>query len=264
MPASSPIIIGGEQAGPPVIAALMGGSFDVVHTSVLSMVVPRSRGMSVKFTTASSFVRTEPPGANGLMVRRDSGINSIKDLDGKKVAVNVLRSIAEIMASELLTKHGVNPKNVTFLEVNFPEHPQVLLTRQVDAVAAVEPFITVLKDSGEAKMLAHHDIETVPGLPMAGYAGEEKWLAKNRDLVERFNRAHARGVESISADEGYARDVFMKWTKMKPELARRITIHKFANTVKLADIDRLQKLALKYKLIDKEIDPKELLFETLK
>ena len=56
----------------------------------------------------------------------------------------------------------------------------------------------------------------------------------------------------------------MKWTKMKPELARRITLHKFANTVKWADIDRLQKLAFKYKLIDKEIDPKELLFETLK
>lgn len=250
--------------GPPVIAALMGGSFNIVHTSVISMIVPRSRAILLKFTTPSSFVRTLAPGTNGLMVRKDSGINSLKDLDGKKIVVNVIRSISQVMVGELLIKNGVNLSGITWVEVNFPEHPQVLLTRQVDAVAAVEPFITVLKDSGEAKMLAHQDIETIPGLPMAGYAGDEKWLAKNRDLVERFNRAHAKGVDAIAANEDNARSVFMKWTKMKPELARRITLHKFGNTVKLADIDRLQKLAFKYKLIDKEIDPVELLFETLR
>ena len=73
---------------------------------------------------------------------RKGAIKSPKDLEGKRIGVNVINSTAWLHAVAWLEKHDVDRTKVRFSEVPFPQMNDPLLAGQLDAIVRLaEAFL---------------------------------------------------------------------------------------------------------------------------
>lgn len=76
-----------------------------------------------------------------FFVRKESGINSIKDLKGKVLAINAIGSGVDIGMRAALKKAGLEDKrDYTVLEAPFPTMSALLIEKKADLVTGVMPF----------------------------------------------------------------------------------------------------------------------------
>jgi len=192
-------------------------------------------------------------------VSQDSPIRSIKDLAGKRVAVNVVNSSGWMYMAALLDKNGVDPKQVRFVEVPFPEMNAPLLNRQIDAAAQVDPFTTVALKGGKIRALAYPYVEVQPGADITQYIALRSWIKSKPDLAARFVRAIGKGARFVNdpANEAAARNMNQQFTNLNPALKNDVMLAQLGTRVNAQAIAGTMQLMLKYGLIKKPVDMKD-------
>ncbi|HVC51980.1 MAG TPA: ABC transporter substrate-binding protein [Stellaceae bacterium] len=78
---------------------------------------------------------------NPFYVRDDSPIKTVDDLKGKVLATNEVGSAVDIAMRAMLAKHHLKDKrDVTIIEVRFPDMKAMLSEHKVDLISAPAPF----------------------------------------------------------------------------------------------------------------------------
>lgn len=78
---------------------------------------------------------------NVFDVRKDSPIHTVADLKGKILATNETGSAIDMALRAMLAKHGLRDKrDVTIIEVPFPDQKAMLEEHKVDLISSVAPF----------------------------------------------------------------------------------------------------------------------------
>lgn len=148
------------------------------------------------------------------MVGKGSDIRDVSDLEGKTIAVNALRGVAEVVIKTSLEKQGVDPSSVKLLEVPFPEMPAALKAGRVDAILASEPFLTGVLEAGGRRVDAPF-VESRAELPIGVYVATEKSIGENRDVVDRFSRAMDKSTEYAAQNPDEVRRIIPTYTKSR-------------------------------------------------
>src|SRR3954452_2741046 len=79
--------------------------------------------------------------SNTYVVRDDSPVKTVEDLKGKVVATNQRGSAVDMAVRAMLAKHNLQDKrDVTMIEVRFPDQKAMLKQGKVDLITAVVPF----------------------------------------------------------------------------------------------------------------------------
>ena len=79
--------------------------------------------------------------SNTYVVRDDSPVRSVPDLKGKVIATNQRGSAVDMAVRAMLAKHDMQDKrDVTMIEVRFPDQKAMLKEGKVDLITAVVPF----------------------------------------------------------------------------------------------------------------------------
>ena len=73
-----------------------------------------------------------------LIARTDTGINSVSDLEGKKMDLN--RNCQSVLLRQISEINGLNQSKVTLVNLNFAEQPNALANGTVDAVVTNPPY----------------------------------------------------------------------------------------------------------------------------
>jgi len=232
------------------IEAVYGGSAELGGGGVLEPMIARGNGLDLMFAVPTARIRREPPDNSALVVRAESDIRGPADLAGKTVSVGLINSINHIHMVEWLRKHGVDAKAVQFQEIPFPQMADALFQKRLDAVWAVEPFLTVMVKSGKARVLAYPYLDNLPGMDITAFFAKESWLKANAETARHFLRAYQRAVTYLRGAPKEERDGWVaKFTGVKPELVAEMTLPEFSVDFSLPSLEANLKLAVAQGLV---------------
>ncbi|MGH7087422.1 MAG: ABC transporter substrate-binding protein, partial [Stellaceae bacterium] len=128
---------------PPMITAMASGELDIVPFAYSSFALAVVNAGMKDLRIISDNFQDGAPGYYSIeyMVRKDSPIKTVEDLKGKVVASNVQGSAVDMAIRAMLAKHGLRPdRDVSFVEVQFPNMKAELQEKKVDLISAVRPF----------------------------------------------------------------------------------------------------------------------------
>ena len=241
--------------GAVAIEAVYGGSAEFGGGAILEPMIARGNGLDIMFVEPTSKIREAPPDNSALVVLKDSSIQSPADLAGKTVSVGLVNSVNYIHMLEWLQKKGVDAKSVKFLELPFPQMPDALLQKRLDAVWAVEPFFTFIRKTDKARVLAYPYQENRPGMDITAFVAKESWLKANPDVGRRFKQAIDKATAYLANAPKKERDEWVaKFSGMKPELVADMYLPQFANEFDLPSLSYNLRLAVEHKVVNKPFD----------
>lgn len=218
--------------------AILGG--------VDAFLVARSKNQPIKAIA----VLDEKFNMFAIMSLEKSNINTVKDLEGKKVGFNYGHISTDILRSLF------NQKKVDVEEINVGFNVNTLLSGQVDAMwGAKTTQIMFLESQGiNLNVIYLEDY----GIDVHGYTvfAREDFIENNPELVEKFCRATEKGIKYTLENPEEALEIFMK---RAPDLNRDLEYKKlfiYAKTTSINPVgkitedmfkktyDRLEKLGL--------------------
>ncbi len=210
-----------SQGGATVIPSVVSGDTDIGGSNTVSVLLAQSKKVPVKIVAPGTFVRDKPSeDFSGIVVAKDSAIRSPKDLEGKTLAVNTLKNVNDTTVSESLRKRGVDARKIKLLEVDFPDMTAAVEGGRVDAAMVIEPFLSGAVKGG-ARIIDRPYTGTRPGLQIGSYFATEQYIAKNGDVIKRFQEGVAQTAGAIEQDQRAFRDFLPTASKIPPAAAQK-------------------------------------------
>src|SRR5687768_16023896 len=213
--------------GAPIINGVTSGDLQFGWSNVISLYQAHVEGFDFKLIAGGATNVKAKNESHAIQVGKNSPIKTAKDLEGKTIAVNTLNNIVHLMAMAWIDKNGGNSSKVKFVEVPFPQMEAALSGGKLDAVSIHEPFATAAVEKGGIRVVSYPWGDVLPKFQIAAWFASEKWIQKNKAMLQAFIRAIGRGVDAIQADPEAARAAMVKWAGLNPSLAGKIGLPVF-------------------------------------
>jgi NitT/TauT family transport system substrate-binding protein len=150
---------------------------------------------------------TMPGVVQSLMVRAD--IKKPEDLKGKTIGVTTFGSLTDFLVRYLAKKKGLNPdKDFALLQIG-ADNERLLALRQgkIQAATLSHPAFILAARAGFTTLW---DFFKEVDYPWSEIASTRSLIAKDRDLVMRYMRAHLEGIALFKKDPEFAKKVIKK------------------------------------------------------
>jgi NitT/TauT family transport system substrate-binding protein len=242
------------DSGAIAVPVLQSGRMDIVLSNTVATFQAIEQGLDAVVLAPAAIVRTAPPDTTTAVMARKGAIRSPKDLEGKRIAVNVINSTAWLHAVAWLEKHGVDRTKVRFAEVPFPQMNDPLLNGQIDAIVQVEPFRSALMATGNAEIVGWPYVETAPGTDITQYIALTPWVEKNRATAQKFVAAVTKGAQFAASNEAATRDINMQFTNLNPALKDKVLLPRLGTAINLKEMGHTIELMRKYGLLKTPVD----------
>jgi len=181
-------------AGAPMIAAAEGKSIDVTAVGIVPFIAGLAQG--VDWVTIG--IDTELPPAEGFVARKDSGVNTLADLRGKKIGY-FRASTSHYGLLMALKRNNIPVSEVTLLHMPPAQQVAAMLNRDIDAAAVWEPWMQRMVHDANGKIIAMEaDIGVYTAV--AVYAARREWMQSNREAARRFLKALVMAYDALEKD----------------------------------------------------------------
>jgi NitT/TauT family transport system substrate-binding protein len=199
------------NAGTTNLQAMIGGDVQIMGSAFVETLAGRAQGMDVKNFWGISNIMP-------FQLYSNPNFKSMKDAKGKRFAISRFGSLTDFLTRATLQHFGVNPKEVTILQIgSTPARYAALAAGGVDASIVWFPVTEIAKSQGYNKLFDLKEI--FPEWPYETFAAREPWLAKEKDQVTKFLRAYQRGVKHTHENKEDALKSIRKWVRMDPAYA---------------------------------------------
>ncbi|MGE5339226.1 MAG: taurine ABC transporter substrate-binding protein [Gemmatimonadota bacterium] len=191
--------------GGDVIRAMASGDVQIGEVGSSPLTAAASQGQDVKLF----WILDDIADAEALIARNGTGINSVKDLKGKRVATPFV-STSHYQLMVALKLAGVNAKDVDVRNMRPPEIAAAWERGDIDAAFIWDPVLSKIKGNG--KPIASSASIGAQGYPtFDGIAVNSKWAAENEAFMVAFVKLLAK------ADDDYRKN-HAKWTADSPQV----------------------------------------------
>jgi sulfonate transport system substrate-binding protein len=152
----------------------------------------------------------------GILVRKEAGIASAKDLKGKKIAVPQGTAPAQGL-NQVLKEAGLARDSVMRVNANYGNMGQMLIAGSVDAMAGLEPFLTLTaeKMEGKASILMRLG-KYVQGGGL--FLISDKWAAANPTKVTDAVAALWEAQQWVRQNQKEAAEIEAGFLKVEPRI----------------------------------------------
>ncbi|MEU9886454.1 ABC transporter substrate-binding protein [Sphaerisporangium sp. NPDC051011] len=240
------------------IPQLHSGALDVGIGNYFTILSAAERTQD-KFRFVADIYQSKPD-VFQIVVPKDSPIQTVKDLKGKKVAVASKNSIAELAVANSLRTAGLDPKNdVQWVPIPFPQMPPALKNGDVEAAWLTEPFLTGVQQEQGARKIVDTMTGAMAEFPICGWVAMDDWAKKYPKTMAALQRGLLKGQQIAAADRKAVEKVLPSYTQIKPEVASVINLGTYPTTLTPARIQRVADLMLEYGYLTKKMDVTSLL-----
>ncbi len=216
------------SGGGDVIRAMASGDVQMGETGSSPLTAAASQGQDIKLFWISADIGN----AEALVARNGSGVNSVKDLKGKRVATPFV-STAHYQLMVDLKLEGVDPRTVDVMNMRPPEIAAAWERGDIDATFIWDPVLSKIKGSG--KVLATSGSIGKKGFPtFEGIVVNSKWASENEGFMVAFVKALNRANDEVRRTSGGWTPespqvkAMAKWTKSNPkEVKDAVSLYTF-------------------------------------
>jgi len=246
------------------ITALIADEINVAFVGYFTAAVANSKGLPIQFLANNDQEAAEADDAWAAvtLVAGDSDIKSVKDLEGRTLAVNALRSQAEVQNTASFEKQGLDPSTVKLLEVPMPEMGAALANGSVDAINIAEPFASPELAKG-ARQIDAPLVSISPAgenFPNGGWGVTREFV--NSDLAESLAEAFAEAADFTQENPDLARAAIPEFTALTAEQVQNVRLPVWSSTVSRDLIEYSIDMADSVGLLAKDVTIDDLLAPT--
>jgi NitT/TauT family transport system substrate-binding protein len=250
-----------SQGGATVVPAVVSGDSDIAGSNLVSVLLAQGKDIPVKIVAPGTFVRGKrSQDFSAILAAGDGDIRSPKDLEGKTLAVNTLKNVAEVAAKASLAKQGVDVSEIELAEVDFPDMNGALAEGRVDAAFQIEPFVSLALKEGH-RVIDRPYVGTKPGLQIGCYFTSEQYLSQNEDVVERFREGVADTAAAIAEDPAAFREFLPEASEIPPPAAQKAILPAWKADNDQASLDLTAELMERYGVVDEKPDTSDAVAE---
>lgn len=246
------------QGGAALLPAVVSGQMQFAISNPLSIMLAQGEGLDVRLITGYSHSLKEGDDITSVWASADSGIASPKDLEGKTVAVNTLRTMGEVSIKKIVSDDGGDPNGVEFVELGFPDMPAALSAGNIDAAWVPEPFQTILKDGGN-ELISYNYQETMPGVPTMSVITAGTLAEQDPEMVDEFVAAVDEVTAFAQENPDKVRETLTTFLEMDDALAQKVLIEDFGAQMDEEAMQEMADLSLEYGLVTEPVDMEKLM-----
>jgi len=185
------------SAGPSVIEALFAGEVDVAYLGPAPVLGAHvlSRGKALRVIAGAA--------ANGVavVVGRNSGIERLEDLAGRRIATPQLGNTQDVSARHFLGSVLGQKRLDNVLPFPVAEHAALLARERIDAAWVTEPWASrLVAESGGRVLLEERDLWPERRFCQTLVVASTEVLAQRPAEVERVLSVHERWTRTLAAD----------------------------------------------------------------
>lgn len=245
--------------GAAITPAVVSGNFQIGFSNTISMLIASSKGLPIQIISQGVLGGTSKSKAwADLLVAKNGPIKTVKDLEGKTIAVNTLKNICEVTIKASLEKQGVDVSTLKFTEIEFPDMVAALDAGRVDGACEVEPFVSLGK-AGKDRGIDPFYVNTAPDLTVATYFTSKQYAQSHADVVKRFATAMNKSLTYAQGHSAEVRNILPTYTKIPPAAAQKINLPVWKTDLNRPTIELASRLSKKYGLITEQPDLNELI-----
>ncbi|KIZ45503.1 MULTISPECIES: NrtA/SsuA/CpmA family ABC transporter substrate-binding protein [Rhodopseudomonas] len=154
-----------------------------------------------------------------VVAGKDSGINSIKDLKGKKVAIWP-GSTQEVVILDRLSAEGMTIKDITPVRVSFSDMAPALERGDIDAYVGAEPAAGISLAKGVGKIVEYPYSTPTGSLNMV-LTTRRGLIEKDPELIRTLLKIHRKASEfAMSNREAFVEMAMQKLGQQKPSIEK--------------------------------------------
>lgn len=244
--------------GPMVNEAFAAGKIDLGVMGDFPAVAGRAAGTDYRIAGEMS----RAPKALALVVKEGSGIRSVQELRGKKVATT-RGAYGQKLLALLLEKNGLQQNDISFVNMSMEDLAPALLRGDVDAGVMWDPILTKLESQREIRILAD-GTDVYNGYAVLLASGDV--LECYPAAVSAVLRAYQRGKDYMEKNQTESVKLLLEDMKM-PQEQLVVILKKFRYGAPLdeafeKDLQNTQIFMHQQGLIKSPIDVKSFIFRS--
>jgi len=188
-----------------------------------------------------------------VIVPAESGIESVTDLEGRRVSSPTLSGVIHVATLYWAQQEGIDPDSIEGVQVPPPATVEQFNGGQVDAAQALEPFASALVGQGNVSI---GDPFAAIGLPLATnfWIANGQWAADNPDVVAAFRISLEQAEAFVESNEADARAILMGYTGMPEPVATNVKLPTFNLEIRTDDLARWVDVLVSLGEFEGEID----------
>ena len=192
--------------GGEVIKAMASGAVQIGEVGSAGVAAAVSRGEPYELF----WILDDIGDAEALVAKNGSGINTVADLKGKKIAVP-FNSTTHFHTMVALEQAKVNPADVQILNMRPPEVRAAWARGDIQATFIWDPVLAEVKKDGKVITSSGQISASTGKATFDGYIANKDWAKANKDFMVKFTKLLA------DSDAKY-RNNKAKWTADSPEV----------------------------------------------
>jgi NitT/TauT family transport system substrate-binding protein len=226
----------GNAATSDQIDILAGAASNVVFD------IGRTSGKRHLLFALNTYSNTPGHITDHLIVRKNSGINTIADLKGKKIAG--FPGSVKVLIFLILEKHGVPRDSYEYLELPPANWQPALQSGSIDAGVALEPSATqILKDGAGTSILKGFYAELMPEMPLSGHWVAADFYARaDKAQLAAFIDAYTKAIMFCREHEREAKSYLTKYANVREDILDDVNLNPWKSYSEV-DVQKLQAYA---------------------
>ena len=226
------------DSGPQVIESIFAGSIDVAYVGPGPVIngFLKSNGNDVKILAGAA------SGGASFIAQPDSGLDSIENFDGKRIASPQISNSQDVSLRYYLALNDLKPVDkggtVFVLNISNPDIYTLFAKGEIDGAWVPEPWATMLVEElngvrlfNEEKLWPNEEFASVLLIARTNY------LENNPELVKSWLKSHEKAVVWINANPDKSKSIFESFLKkhMGKSLPTNIIDESFSNLTITSD-----------------------------